>query len=318
MPTIVRWSTDSKYLVFSDNHISIYSILQSSSSNDSLSESPIVAKIKSKSRINCGVCMKIKVPNRTTESKITATEKVETSTSQLDTYPSQTHEIDVVVYGGEDKILRIADISTGQILLNLATKHQLRIKDMAGLPLLGQFVTCSSEGLIQLWDIGKLADLIDFQELSVTKELTKLISIEECETAIIGHYDCKCRLTCIAFINGDTGEDKRQEIEKKRKEKQDLEIKLDEMPESDYEVEMNKGGSYNGGGGGKGRNQVLVSFDLDDSIQISSSLNQKVKSNDKMKKKMKISRGIKSEKSIEILKKKSKKFKKPKLFIDKN
>ena len=279
MPTMVRWSTcGSRYLVFSDNQISIYSILQTGDSNVS-NESPIVAKIQSKSRINCGVCMKMNFHQTTSSEK---------------------KEIDVVVYGGEDKIVRIACITTGRILLNLATKHQLRIKDMAGLPVLGQITTCSSEGLIQIWDLEKLVDKID---LEATKDSSLLTSVDECADSIVGQFDCKCRVTCISFINGDTGEDRRQAIEKEKKVQADRVAKLNEIPESDYEGDVKKAKAK----------KVSVAFDSDNTLQVASPSDSTSNQKKGEKSSGKITLLVKEKNFGGVSKKKKVKSKKPKL-----
>jgi WD40 repeat protein len=236
MPTMVRWSTcGSRYLVFSDNQISIYSIENENG--------PIIAKIKSRARINCGVCVKVK-------------------------WQGEKEDVDVVVYGGEDKILRIACVKTGRILLNLATRHTLRIKDAAALyrPSASSSIvsTCSSEGLVMVWDLEKVLDLQpDASELQ--DDATIIHSIEESAHTIVAEYDCKCRVTCLAIGTGDTGDEKKRILERGRAEEAARLAKLNEMPESDWEQDEKLKSEL------AARKKVSVVVDDDDSIHLASS-----------------------------------------------
>ena len=84
----------------------------------------------------------------------------------------------VVVYGGEDKVIRIGDMN-GKILIEKTTRHQLRIKDLNILHSSSKLVTCSSEGLILMWDLERLLKCEESEEYS---------------------YEAKCRLTCVGMV----------------------------------------------------------------------------------------------------------------------
>lgn len=237
---MVRWSTcGSRYLVFSDNQISIYSIEGENG--------PIIAKIKSRARINCGVCLKVRRND------------------------DGGGDVDVVLYGGEDKILRVACVKTGRILINLATRHTLRIKDAAALYLPPSSAhsfsalvsTCSSEGLILVWDLKKIL-ATSSPSSEQPQDATKIMSVEESAHCIVAEYDCKCRVTCLAFGRGDTGEERRRVVEGGRKQEQERLAKLNEMPESDWEQDERLQSELNA------RKKVSVVVDEDDSIALAS------------------------------------------------
>ena len=242
---MVRWSTcGSRYLVFSDNQISIYSIESETG--------PIIAKIKSRARINCGVCVKVR---------------------GID---GDGGDVDVVVYGGEDKILRVACVKTGRILINLATRHTLRIKDAAALnhppssasahSFSALVSTCSSEGLILVWDLERILSTTTTIPSSEEplQDATKTMSVQESAHCIVAEYDCKCRVTCLAFGRGDTGEERRRVVEGGRKLEQERLAKLNEMPESDWEQDERLQSELNA------RKKVSVVVDEDDSIALAS------------------------------------------------
>ncbi|KAJ3371306.1 Nuclear envelope morphology protein 1 [Kappamyces sp. JEL0680] len=181
-PTMVRWAGNDSYLVFSNNAIHVHSI----------SSQSVIAKISSRSRINAGVSLAIQL---------------------ADTHdPTQ-----VVVYGGEDKTLRVARVSDGSELCCIATKHSLRIKDIAHLAASSLISSCSSDGLILVWDVQKMA--------------TDGFDVAKAGDWICGEYDCKCRLTCLEFVGGDRGYEKRNSAALAAA----AAAKAAAIPESDYE-----------------------------------------------------------------------------------
>ncbi len=179
-PTMIRWAGDDLYLVFSDSAIHVHSI----------SSQGVIAKISSKHRINAGVTLSVSIDGT---------------------------EQQVVVYGGEDKILRIASVHDGKDVGEVKTKHNLRIKDLARLPKTNLVASCSSDGLLLIWDIQKIiAD-----QFSEGKE----------QDWIVNEYNCKCRLTCLEFVGGDKGFEKQEQNKLESK----AAAEAAAIPESDYE-----------------------------------------------------------------------------------
>lgn len=210
-PTLVKWAASmSLFAVFSDRTINVYSL-------ETL-DSTIVARIPSPCRINCGACMTLTSASKDNE-----------------------QENDVVVYGGEDKILRVASLRTGKVLLSISTPHQLRIKSLSLLETTTTttgsgkvlLVTCSSEGLVCVWDIQSL-----YSQYGAADD-AKTITVQDASKFIVFSYEAKCRLTCLKTVRGDSGHEKKQKRdfqhqEQARKKKEALEY------ESEYE-EAQKG-----------------------------------------------------------------------------
>ena len=145
---------------------------------------------------------------------------------------------DYIVTGNEDKKVRIYDIESEKCIAQWDNGSETRIKCIDVLENEGAnlLCTCSSDGIINVWDLTGIFDLIEMEQEEEEKENSNTIMKDLEDVEPISRYKTGCRITCVSFappINYGKEENKEEEeVEKEIKEEEEEEKEEKEEKES--------------------------------------------------------------------------------------
>jgi len=153
---------------------------------------------------------------------------------------------DYLVTGNEDKKVRIYDIKGKKCIGQWDNGSESRIKcidvmENEGVNLL---CTCSSDGIINVWDLNAVFDLIEMEEEENEEEEEEkkeeniiMKDLEDVEP--ISRYKTGCRITCVCFAPPLYDKDeKEEEVKKEEKEELKKEKNEEEKEESTKETKQ--------------------------------------------------------------------------------
>jgi len=151
---------------------------------------------------------------------------------------------DYLVTGNEDKKVRIYDVKGEKCIAQWDNGSESRIKcidviENEGVTLL---CTCSSDGIINVWDLDAVFDLVEMEEEEEEEEKKEdnaiMKDLEDVEP--ISRYKTGCRITCVSFAPPlYDKEEEKEEHEIKKEIKEEIEVKK-EIKEEEESTEKIK------------------------------------------------------------------------------
>eukprot|EP00833_Pecoramyces_ruminatium_P009134 jgi/Orpsp1_1/1183166/evm.model.c7180000084158.1 len=166
---------------------------------------------------------------------------------------------DYIITGNEDKKVRLYNIETKKCIAQWDNGSKSRIKcidvmDNEGVTLL---CTCSSDGIINVWDITGIFDLIEMEaeenemeEKEGQEENVIMKDLEDVEP--ISRYKTDCRITCVSFApplhtnEDEKEEEKKEEVKEEKEEKETKkESKIENSPDKEETTKKNNNKNNN-------------------------------------------------------------------------
>jgi len=152
---------------------------------------------------------------------------------------------DYIVTGNEDKKVRIYDIKAKKCIAQWDNGSETRIKCIDVIENEGVLLlcTCSSDGIINVWDLTGIFDLIemgdeemeDKEENNDNQNENKIMKdIEDVEP--ISRYKTGCRITCVSFAPPLNEKEEENEVKEEMKEEKEEENEEENINENEMDI----------------------------------------------------------------------------------